>query len=42
MDENEIDRLLAELGLDLPDVDGDGDDLPRFDDSDELEDWQGE
>ena len=36
-DEDEIDRLLRELGLELPDVEGDEEDggpVPPFDDDD--------
>lgn len=42
MDDDEIDRLLREAGLELPDVAGDGEDdalFPPLDD-DKLEDWE--
>lgn len=43
MDEDEIDRLLRELGLELPDVTNDAAsnaEPPPLDDPDELGDWQ--
>jgi hypothetical protein len=38
LDEAEIDRLLTELGLEMPHADTDGDDLPTA--IDDLEDWE--
>lgn len=41
MDDDEIERLLREAGLELPDVANDGEDeaLPRWDDETDLEGW---
>jgi hypothetical protein len=40
LDEDEIDRLLRELGLEVPDVEADRDaDQPLLDDPDELGEW---
>jgi hypothetical protein len=40
--EPEIDRLLQELGIQLPDVEGDAEDdrFPQLNDDDNMEEWE--
>jgi hypothetical protein len=40
VDEDEIDRLLRELGLELPEVEGNGPDDGEPPPLDDMEDWE--